>query len=99
LKEAGNRVRYGVGRCLMPNKKDHDDFMDVASAIREAYFEIVERRKNDPYTQEQMEQMNEFRKLWVKFIFMDNRFFSGGVQLGVPPESFMIHMLPPSVRF
>jgi coproporphyrinogen III oxidase len=99
LKEVGIGVGYGVGLSLMPDEKDHDYFMDVASAIREAYFEIVERRKNAPYTRKQVEEMNEFRKLWVKFIFMDNRFFSGGVQLGVPPESFMIHMLPPSVRF
>jgi len=35
----------------------------------------------------------------VKFVFMENRFFKGGVQLGVPAESFMLHMLPPMVRF
>ena len=99
LKEAGIGVGYGVGLSLMPEEDDHDYFMDVACAVQEAYFEVVERRKNEPFSPEQLEQMNEFRKLWVKFIFMDNRFFSGGVQLGVPPESFMIHMLPPSVKF
>lgn len=99
LKEAGIGVGYGVGLALMPEEDDHDYFMDVACAVQEAYFKVVERRKNEPFSPEQLEQMNEFRKLWVKFIFMDNRFFSGGVQLGVPPESFMIHMLPPSVRF
>ena len=99
LKEAGIGVGYGVGLSLMPDEDDHDYFMDVACAVQEAYFEVVERRKNEPFSPEQLEQMNEFRKLWVKFIFMDNRFFSGGVQLGVPPESFMIHMLPPSVKF
>jgi coproporphyrinogen III oxidase len=99
LKEAGIGVGYGVGLSLMPEEDDHDFFMDVACAVQEAYFEVVKRRKNEPFSPEQLEQMNEFRKLWVKFIFMDNRFFSGGVQLGVPPESFMIHMLPPSVKF
>jgi len=99
LKEAGIGVGYGVGLSLMPEEDDHDYFMDVACAVQEAYFEVVERRKNEPFSPEQLEQMNEFRKLWVKFIFMDNRFFSGGVQLGVPPESFMIQMLPPSVKF
>lgn len=99
LKEAGIGVGYGVGLALMPEEDDHDYFMDVACAVQEAYFEVVERRKNEPFSPEQLEQMNEFRKLWVKFIFMDNRFFSGGVQLGVPPESFMMHMLPPLVKF
>ena len=99
LKEAGIGVGYGAGLSLMPDEDDHDYFMDVACAVQEAYFEVVERRKNEPFSPDQLEQMNEFRKLWVKFIFKDNRFFSGGVQLGVPPESFMIHMLPPSVKF
>jgi len=99
LKEAGIGVGYGVGLSLMPEEDDHDYFIDVACAVQDAYFEVVERRKNEPFSPEQLEQMNEFRKLWVKFIFMENRFFSGGVQLGVPPESFMIHMLPPSVKF
>jgi hypothetical protein len=43
--------------------------------------------------------MYRFRSEWVKFTFTDNRFYQGGVQLGVPAESFMLHMLPPSVKF
>ncbi len=99
LQEAGIGVGYGAGLSLMPEEEDHDYFMDAALAMLESYFEVVRRRKDGSYTQEQADQMNDFRAKWVRFIFMDNRFFSGGVQLGVPPESFMIHMLPPSVVF
>ncbi len=99
LKEVGIGVGYGAGLSLMPDEEDHTYFMDAAASILEAYFTLVERRKDEPFTPEQAKRMNAFRAQWVKFIFMDNRFFSGGVQLGVPAESFMLHMLPPSVLF
>jgi hypothetical protein len=43
--------------------------------------------------------MHAQRREWVRYTFMENRFFQGGVKLGVPPEAFMIHMLPPRVIF
>jgi len=99
LKEAGIGIGYAAGLSLMPDETNHDFFMDAAEAIFNAYFTLAEKRKNSPYSPEQIEQMNRFRSEWVKFTFMDNRFFQGGVSLGVPPKSFMLHMLPPSVRF
>jgi coproporphyrinogen III oxidase len=83
----------------MPDETDHDFYADAANAILAAYFSLVEKRKDSPCSQEQAEQMHRFRAEWVRFIFMDNRFFQGGVSLGVPARSFMLHMLPPSVRF
>lgn len=99
LKDAGIGVGYAAGISLMPDETSHDFFVDAADAIFNAYFHLVEKRKDSPFTPEQSEQMNRFRAEWVRFTFMDNRFFQGGVSLGVPPLSFMLHMLPPSVRF
>jgi coproporphyrinogen III oxidase len=92
-------VGYAAGLSLMPDEANHDFFMDAADAIFNAYGAVVEKRKDSPCSQEQLEQMNRFRSEWVRFTFMNNRFFQGGVSLGVPPQSFMQHMLPPSVRF
>ncbi len=99
LKEVGIGVGYGAGLSLMPNEEDARYFEDAANAVFDAYFELVEKRKNAEYSQQQIDAMYRFRADWTKFIFVDNRFYSGGVQLGVPPESFMLHMLPPTVRF
>jgi len=99
LKEAGVGVGYGAGLSIMPDETDHDFFVDAANTLVDAYFDLVNKRKDSDYTSEQIEQMNRYRAEWVRFTFMDNRFFQGGIQLGVPIESFMLHMLPPVVAF
>ena len=99
LKEVGVGVGYEAGLAIMPDEESSEYFEAAANATLEAYFEIVDKRKDSPYTDEHIRQMDRFRAEWVRFIFQDNRFYQGGVQLGVPPESFMIHMLPPTVKF
>lgn len=99
MKETGIGVGYAAGLSLMPDETNHDFFMEAADAIFNAYFAVVKKRKDSTCSQEQMKLMNRFRSEWVRFTFMDNRFFQGGVSMGVPPLSFMQHMLPPSVRF
>ena len=99
LKEAGIGVGYGVGLALTPEEENTQFFEDAANAIFEAYMTLVNKRKESSYTDEQVLAMDRFRAEWTRFVFSDNRFYQGGVQMGVPPESFMIHMLPPTVKF
>lgn len=99
LKEAGIGVGYGAGMALMPDESSAEYFEDAANAILRAYLTLVSKRKDGEYSQQQVDEMHRFRSEWVKFTFTDNRFYQGGVQLGVPAESFMLHMLPPSVKF
>jgi hypothetical protein len=47
----------------------------------------------------QIEEMFKKRAEWVRFTFLENRFYQGGTKLGVPHECFMLHMLPPLVKF
>lgn len=97
--DAGIGVGYGVGMALQPDETDHGLFKDISQAVLSAYFEIVDKRKDAGPDPEGQEAMKKFRTDWAKFTFMDNRFFQGGIMLGVPPESFMLHMLPPTVCF
>jgi coproporphyrinogen III oxidase len=99
VKDAGIGIGYGIGMAFGPEETCHEYFQDIASTIFKAYFQIVEKRKDEKPTSDQMNIMFEQRADWVRYTFLENRFFQGGVQLGVPPESFMIHMLPPAVKF
>jgi len=99
VKEAGTGVGYGVGMAFGPEEENSKCFQDAAEAIFKAYFHIVEKRKKEKPTPEQIEEMFKKRAEWVRFTFTENRFYQGGVMLGVPPESFMLHMLPPLVKF
>ena len=99
LKEAGIGVGYGAGLSLRPEEENAQFFEDAANAIFDAYMSLLNKRKESSYTEGQVLAMDRFRAEWTRFVFSDNRFYQGGVQLGVPPESFMIHMLPPTVKF
>ena len=99
VEEADNGVGYGVGIAFGAQEKDFGYFQDAASSIFHAYFELVEKRKDMKPSSEQVDKMFAHRAEWVRYTFMENRFFKGGVQVGIPREGFMLHMLPPHVKF
>lgn len=99
LKEPGIGVGYAVGVALEPEEENQELFEELALAACRAYCELVNHRKENVYTAQQKDAMHRFRSRWVDFIYRENRFFSGGIALGVPVECFMLHMLPPTVRF
>jgi coproporphyrinogen III oxidase len=99
VKEPGTGIGYGVGMAFRPEESDFPYFQDASSSIFQAYFHLVEKRNSIEPSPEQTNEMFKKRAEWVRFTFMENRFFQGGVQLGVLPECFMLHMLPPSVKF
>jgi coproporphyrinogen III oxidase len=98
-KEAGSGIGYGVGIAFGPEEEDAACFEDAAREIFDAYFSLVDLRIGMKPSAADIEKMGAQRREWVRYTFMENRFFLGGVQLGVPPEAFMMHMLPPTVLF
>jgi coproporphyrinogen III oxidase len=99
LKQAGTGVGYGVGMAFEPEEEDFAYFHDAALAMFTVYFALVDKRKSMAPTAEQVDAMFKQRAEWIRFNFMENRFFLGGMQFGAPPESFMLHNLPPVVKF
>jgi len=99
VKETGTGIGYGVGMAFRPEEEDFKYFQDAASSIFQAYFHLVEKRKTTEPSPEQVDEMFKKRAEWVRFTFLENRFFQGGIKLGVPTECFMLHMLPPLVKF
>jgi coproporphyrinogen III oxidase len=99
LKKAGTGVGYGVGMAFGPEEEDFDCFHDAALAMYTIYFKLVDKRKEMQPSAEQVDEMFRQRAEWIRFNFMENRFFLGGMQFGAPPESFMLHNLPPVVKF
>ena len=98
-KEAGTGVGYGIGIAFGPEEHDFAYFEAGSSSILQAYFTLVEKRKDMKPSPAHFEEMFKKRAEWVRFTFGENRFYQGGVMLGVPPESFLLHMLPPLVKF
>jgi coproporphyrinogen III oxidase len=99
VKEADKGIGYGVGIAFSSQENDFGYFQDAASSIYKAYFHLVEKRMDMKPSPEQVDEMFKQRAESVRYTFMENRFFEGGVKLGIPPESFILHMLPPLVKF
>ena len=99
VKEADKGIGYGIGMAFSQEQNDFEYFQDAAASIFKAYFHLVEKRKDMKPSPEQVNEMFKQRAEWVRYTFMENRFFQGGLKLGIPPESFMLHMLPPLVKF
>ena len=99
VEEAGTGVGYGVGMSFRPEEEDFNYFHDAATTIFKAYFQLVKKRNEKKPTQKQIDTMFSQRIEWVRFNFMENRFFQGGIKFGAPAESFMLHNLPPVVKF
>lgn len=97
--KVGTGVGYGVGMAFGPEEEDFDYFHDAASAMFTVYFALVDKRKAMSPTAEHISAMFNQRAEWVRFNFLENRFFLGGIQFGAPAESFMLHNLPPLVKF
>jgi len=99
VKEAGTGIGYGVGMAFGPEESDFEYFHDAASSIFQIYFHLVDKRNSIEPSPKQTDEMIKKRAEWVRFTFMENRFFQGGIKQGIPPECFMLHMLPPMVKF
>ena len=99
VQEVGTGVGYGVGMAFRPEEENFDYFHDAASTLFNVYFKLVDRRKDGTPSPEHTSKMFKQRAEWIRFNFMDNRFFQGGIKFGAPPESFMLHNLPPIVKF
>jgi len=95
LKEADIGIGYGVGMSFGPDEEDSQYFEACAYTILQAYFYLVERRRDTKPTTAQIEEMFRKRAERTQWTFNENRFYQGGIMLGVPPESFILHMLPP----
>ncbi len=98
-KEVGSGVGYGVGMAFRPEEENFDYFHDASNTMFDIYFALVDKRKDMEFSPVHLDAMFKQRAEWVRFNFMDNRFFQGGIQFGVPPEYFMLHFIPPVVKF
>ncbi len=99
VEHPGIGVGYAAGLALGPEESDSSFFKEAACRILELYVPLAEKHCCAVVTDDDKKAQQAFRREWVRYTFMENRFFQGGVGLGIPAESFMQHMLPPIVTF
>ena len=91
------------GGCLGIGFDVHEDEFDFIKDLLETfvrtYTSIVERRKDEPFTQEEREKQLYRRGRWVEFNLVEDEGFRFGLEMGIDPEIMVLQTLPPLVRF
>lgn len=84
------------GAPLMSVTEETFSFMTEAyERVLDAYLTVVERRMDDPYTDQDLEAQDAMRKRWL-----EDRFFSDPFTSSVTPyEAWALYSLPPAVKF
>ena len=84
------------GREMMSVTEENFSFYTEAyQTFVESYLDVLERRKDDPYTEEDMALQDEMRKNW----FEDRLFVDPNTTNFTPYEIWSLYSLPPTVKF
>jgi len=85
---------YGRERFAL-NEESFSFLLDAYETMVVAYLDVVERRKDTPYTEEDLAAQDAMRKNWA-----EDRLFSDPYTTGVTPyEIWSLMSLPPEVKF
>ena len=84
------------GRKMMGVTEDNLNFyMEAYQTFVEAYLDVLERRQDDPYTEDHMAAQDAMRKNW----FEDRLFVDPNTTQFTPYETWSLYSLPPMVKF
>jgi coproporphyrinogen III oxidase len=89
-----------VGCKLMHLKNDGLDlFIASYNAFFEKYLEIINRRKNMPFTDEDTKLKKRRNGKWMEYIAIKDPAVKMGLATGIPPEVIIDLCFPPSATF
>ncbi len=77
------------------NEESFSFITEAYETMLSSYLEVVERRKDDSYTDEDLAAQDAMRKNWL-----EDRFFADPFTSSVTPyEAWSLYSLPPDVKF
>ncbi len=89
-----------VGCKLMHLKNEQVDlFIDSYNTFFEKYLDILERRKNTPFTEADAELKRRRNGKWLEYIAIKDNAVKMGLATGIPPEVIIDLCFPPSAIF
>lgn len=84
------------GREMMSvNEENFNFYTEAYQTFVEAYLNVLERRKDDTYTEEDVSAQDAMRKNW----FEDRLFVDPNTTQFTPYETWSLYSLPPTVKF
>lgn len=89
----------GFGIAFEADNSGFSMMKDCGETFFRVFTQIVERRKDEKYSEEERENLLRKRARWVEFNLVEDEGFIIGLNLGMPPEPMIVQTLPPLVRF
>lgn len=95
-----NEPRGGaIGIAFDVPEEEFEFVKDLGETFLKTYVEIVKKRKDEPFTEEQRERQLYKRGRWVEFNLVEDEGFIFGLEIGIDPEIMILQTLPPILRF
>ena len=81
------------------DEKDFDFFKDMADTYFKIYTDLVEKRKNEKFTEKDIEHKLRIHGLWAEWTMVEDEGTLFGIRKGIPPEALLGAILPPEAKF
>lgn len=74
-------------------------FKDMAEIFFKVYGELVEKRKNESFSQDEKEHKLKLHGEWAQWILLEDEGTKFGLEKGIPPDALLGAILPPVAKF
>lgn len=98
-KYSGKTVLGGRGIAFELEEDGFEFFKAFGDLFLETSIEIIKKRKDEPFNEEDKDKQLHDRGKWVEFNLTEDKGFILGVKVGIPPEAMNYQTLPPIAKF
>jgi coproporphyrinogen III oxidase len=89
----------GIGISLLLPDKQSDLVKEAGFHLLRSYLAIVEKRKQEPYSEEDIALRDSAWTRMLEYYFLGDQSFIVAVQQGAPLEALTLTFLPPAARY
>lgn len=80
-------------------ENDYPFFQDLAQTFFKLYGNIVEKRRDEKFTDKEIEEKLKIHGLWVEWVLLEDEGTKFGLERGIPPDALLGAILPPKAVF
>jgi len=92
-------INAGVGIHNPTDKARVDMIKEEGQVWLRSYLDLVEKRVNEPYTDEDVERMNWVRARILEYYYLGDISLPEAIKLGIPLEAINLMLLAPTIHY
>jgi coproporphyrinogen III oxidase len=92
-------INAGVGIHNPTVKERVEMIKEEGQVWLSSYLKVVEKRVNEPFTDEDVERMNAIRARILEYYYLGDISLTEAMKLGIPLEAINLMLLAPAIRY